>query len=48
LSFLMCLIALVGALGLAVAVPRRSANDLTPEVALLPHAARGEPERSAA
>jgi hypothetical protein len=48
LSFLMCLIALVGALVLAVAVPRRSANDLTPEVALLPHARRGEPERSAA
>jgi MFS family permease len=47
LSFLMCLIALVGALGLAVAVPRRRAHDLTPEVALLP-AARGEPERSAA
>jgi EmrB/QacA subfamily drug resistance transporter len=48
LSFLMCVIALAGALGLAVAVPRRSANDLTPEVALLPHAPRGEPERSAA
>src|SRR3954466_1881171 len=48
LSFLMCLIALVGALGLAVAVPRRSANDLTPEVARLPQAARGELERSAA
>jgi EmrB/QacA subfamily drug resistance transporter len=48
LSFLMCLIALVGALGLAVAVPRRSANDLTHDFALLPHAARGEPERSAA
>src|SRR2546421_1273649 len=48
LSFLMCLIALVGALGFAVAVPRRSANDRTPEVALLPHAPRGEPERTAA
>jgi EmrB/QacA subfamily drug resistance transporter len=48
LSFLMCLVALAAALVLAVAVPRRSANDLTPEVALLPNAARGEPERSAA
>ena len=47
LSFLMCLIALVAALGFAVAVPRRSANDVTPEVALLPHP-RGEPERTAA
>ena len=47
LSFLMCLIALAAALGFAVAVPRRSANDLTPEVALLPHA-RGELERAAA
>jgi hypothetical protein len=48
LSFLMCLIALVGALGLAVAVPRRSANDPTPEVARLPHAPPGEPQRTAA
>jgi len=48
LSFLMCLIALVAALGFAVAVPRRSANDPAPEVALLPHAPRGEPERAAA
>jgi EmrB/QacA subfamily drug resistance transporter len=48
LSFLMCLIALAAALGFAVLVPRRSANDLTAEVALLPHAARGEPERTAA
>jgi len=48
LSFLMCLIALVGALGLAVAVPRRSANDLAREVAMLPHAPGAEPERSAA
>jgi hypothetical protein len=31
-----------------VAVPRRSANDLTPEVALLPHPTPGEPERAAA
>ncbi|MEA2389754.1 MAG: hypothetical protein QOG41_2527 [Thermoleophilaceae bacterium] len=48
LSFLMCLIAVAGALGFAVAVPRRSANDRTPEMALLPHAGCGEPERSAA
>ena len=48
LSFLMCLIALVGALGFAVSVPRRSANDPAPEVALLPRAPRGEPERTAA
>src|SRR5437879_1435734 len=40
LSFLMCLIALVAALGFALAVPRRSANDRTPEVALLSHAPR--------
>jgi len=48
LSFLMCLIAVAAALGFAVAVPRRSANDTTPDVALLQHAARGEPERTAA
>jgi MFS family permease len=48
LSFLMCLIALVGALGFAVAVPKRSANDLEAEVAMLPGAPRGQPERSAA
>jgi EmrB/QacA subfamily drug resistance transporter len=48
LSFLMCLIALAAALGFAIVVPRRSANDLAPEVALLPHAGRGEPERTAA
>jgi MFS family permease len=48
LSFLMCLIALAAALGFAVAVPRRSANDLTPEVALLPRSPRREPERVAA
>src|SRR2546423_11242725 len=35
LSFLMCLIALAAALGFALTVPRRSANDLTPEVALV-------------
>ena len=48
LSFLMCLIALAAALGFAIAVPRRSANDLASEVALLPHSQAGEPERSAA
>jgi EmrB/QacA subfamily drug resistance transporter len=48
LSFVMCLIALAAALGFAVAVPRRSANDLTPEVAVLPLGARGEAERTAA
>lgn len=47
LSFLMCLIALAAALGFAVAVPRRSANDLAQEVAILPQV-QGEPERSAA
>jgi EmrB/QacA subfamily drug resistance transporter len=47
LSFLMCLIALAAALGFAVAVPRRSANDLAAEVAALPQA-QGEPQRSAA
>jgi hypothetical protein len=44
----MCLVALAAALGFALAVPRRSAKDLTPEVALLPHAPRGELERAAA
>jgi EmrB/QacA subfamily drug resistance transporter len=48
LSFLMCLVALAAALGFAVAVPRRSANDTSPEVALLPHAPRAEPERAVA
>jgi EmrB/QacA subfamily drug resistance transporter len=48
LSFLMCLIALAAALGFAVAVPRRSANDLAREVAVLPQAHGAEPERSAA
>jgi len=48
LSFLMCLIALAGALGFAFAVPRRSANDLAAEVALLSQGGSGEPERAAA
>jgi MFS family permease len=47
LSFLMCMFALAVALAFAVAVPRRSANDLAPEVAFLSHAP-GEPERAAA
>src|SRR3954465_10108494 len=45
LSFLMCLIALVGAFGLAVAVPRRGANV---PIAVLARRSRPEPERSAA
>jgi MFS family permease len=48
LSFLMCLVALAAALGFAVAVPRRSANDETSEVAVLPLGPSGEPERAAA
>jgi len=47
LSFLVCLVALAGALGFAVLVPKRSANDLAAE-AVLQRAARGEPERVAA
>jgi MFS family permease len=46
LSFLMCLVALAGALGFALAVPRRGAQ--TGDLAELPHPARGEPERAAA
>ena len=48
LAFLMCLIALVGALGLALAVPRRCANDPLPEGALVPLPRPGAAERSAA
>jgi EmrB/QacA subfamily drug resistance transporter len=48
LSFLMCAIALAAALGFAVAVPRRSANDLTASMAVLPDRPHGEPQRSAA
>jgi len=48
LSFLVCFIALAGALGFAVLVPKRSANDLEAEAAVLPPAARGEPARVAA
>jgi EmrB/QacA subfamily drug resistance transporter len=46
LSFLMCLIALAGALGFALVVPRRSANEL--EAARLEPSPAGEPERVAA
>ena len=48
LSFLMCLVALAVGLGFAVAVPRRSANDLTREVGLVPHDDLAELERAAA
>jgi EmrB/QacA subfamily drug resistance transporter len=48
LAFLMCLIALAGALAFAFAVPRRSANDATPEVALMPDARSDGRERAAA
>ena len=47
LSFLMCLVALAAASVLAVYVPRRGANEQE-EAVLLPHGARGEPERTAA
>jgi EmrB/QacA subfamily drug resistance transporter len=47
MSFLMCLTALAAALGFAVAVPRRSANDLAPEVGLVSASPR-ELERTAA
>jgi EmrB/QacA subfamily drug resistance transporter len=48
LSFLMCLIALAAASLFAVSVPRRSANDLAQEDALLPQSPRGELERTPA
>jgi EmrB/QacA subfamily drug resistance transporter len=56
LSFLMCLFALAAALAFAVAVPRRSANDLRSEAEAiaegplerLPGTGSGEPERAAA
>jgi EmrB/QacA subfamily drug resistance transporter len=48
LSFLMCLIAVAGALGLAVAVPRRGASEDGARVRLLPKRAPAEAERSAA
>jgi EmrB/QacA subfamily drug resistance transporter len=45
LSFAMCLIALAGAFGFALVVPRRSANDAKPEAAV---AGAAEPERAVA
>jgi EmrB/QacA subfamily drug resistance transporter len=52
LSFVMCVIALTGALGFSFWVPRRGANEMADEGAgeavLLPRGARGEPERTAA
>jgi MFS family permease len=48
LAFLMCLIAVVASLGFAFAVPRRSANELAGEMAMLPEGSPGEPERAAA
>src|SRR3954469_14705401 len=49
LAFLMCLIALVGALGFAFAVPRRGAAEREPaRVTPLPDRSRADAERSAA
>jgi hypothetical protein len=48
LSFLMCLIALAAALGFAIAVPRRGANERGEEVAVLPQPSDAVPERAAA
>jgi EmrB/QacA subfamily drug resistance transporter len=46
-SFLMCVIALVGALGFAVAVPRRNANRPAPEVALVEPEAQSSEQKAA-
>jgi EmrB/QacA subfamily drug resistance transporter len=48
LSFLMCLIALAAALGFALWVPRRSANELAEHRALLESRPSAQPERTAA
>ncbi len=48
LSFLMCLIALAAALGFALWVPRRSANDLAGDPVMLPSRSSREPERTTA
>jgi MFS family permease len=48
LSFVMCMVALAAALGFAIAVPRRSANELAPNLVRVPDRPRGEPARSAA
>lgn len=45
LSFVMCLIALVAALGFAFAVPKRRSGEQRPRVAKLPERAHGQPER---
>jgi hypothetical protein len=47
LSFVMCLVAVAGALGFALAVPKRGARDSAADVAVL-HEPGGEPERAAA
>jgi EmrB/QacA subfamily drug resistance transporter len=47
-AFLMCALALAVALGLALAVPKRSANDLARELAVVPHAGRDQAARSVA
>jgi MFS family permease len=48
LSFVMCLVAVVGALGFAIAVPRRGARGSATEVEVLPQPASPNPERAAA
>ena len=48
LAFLMCMLALAGALVFALLVPKRSANDLAYELGRLPQGSRREPERAAA
>ena len=48
LSFLMCLIAVVAAFGLAIAVPRRRASGDGAQVTVLPELSAAEAERSAA
>jgi EmrB/QacA subfamily drug resistance transporter len=48
LAFLMCLIAVAGALGFAIIVPKRGATEDATRVRTLPKRAPAEPERSAA
>ena len=48
LSFVMCLVAVAGALGFAVAVPRRRSTRSGGELTVLPEPRRTEPERAAA
>jgi EmrB/QacA subfamily drug resistance transporter len=47
-AFLMCTVSLAAALVFALVVPKRSANDLAAEVALLSRTSPGEPESAAA